>query len=522
MLNAPIIPGRLGVRAVLSGKHLGGFSEVPPLGLKNANKADVLLGRVKVLFQPTDRLSILGSFWRYEVDQDFTNRLDDNDPPTDVGYAPGESPTDYTLYTLRVGYDLGWADFVSASGYIKRGYGIVLKGCQIELCYDLDTTNPTKAFHQEIRLSSKGDSPLRWIGGLFYMDATNRSLVDFDITPPIVPSPTQAPPLNTQSQSQIQSREIAAFGEVSYDLLGGMLRPLVGLRYSRVKRDRQEISVVKLQGTTISDVDEKAQGTSYHISPRFNLSYFPTPEGMIYINVAEGYRPGALQTASQVAALQAVLGLQTATQLQTDALWSYEVGAKWALFDHSLNIAVAAYMSKWNRAQLQTGLSGTSGILNVGDIDGKGLEVFISHRTPIPGLRWQLAAGVNSTKLKDIEPTILAGLKFLHNGIQLPPVPKASATLMVSYERPLDYYDASLIADARYTYQSRTQDLSTGRTADKLNLFSAAVGLRKDNFVFQVFGENLANDDGPTIWEQGRIIMPRPRTIGVRFSFDGF
>lgn len=525
MVNAPIIRDKLAIRAVLSGKHLSGFSYIPFLNYKDANKADVILGRVKVLFQPTDKLSILASAWRYEVHQDWTNRLDDNNPPLDISYGPGSAPTDYNLYTLRVNYDLGWADLVSASGYLRRNYIIILKGCQSQLCYDLKTHSPTNAFHQEIRLASKGQGPLQWVGGLFYMDADNQGYVDFNITPPLVPTPTQSPPLYIQSTSDIKSREIAAFGEVSYDLFGGKVRPLLGLRYSAVKRERQEESIVLYGGPggiPISNVNEGSDASSYHVSPRFNISYFPTDEGMLYANVAEGYRPGTLQTASQVAGLEAVLGVQTSEHLQTDSLWSYEVGGKWAFLDRTVNVSLSVYKIRWDRAQLQTGLSGVSGVLNVGDIDGKGVDFMISQRTPIPGLRWQFAAGWNDTKLQNIEPSILARLHYLHNGMQVPPVPKRSATFMVNYEHPTSYYDLTMIADASYSYRSDERDLSTGISADALNIVNADLGFRKDNITALLYADNLTNENGPTIWEQGRIIMPRPRVVGVRLSFNGF
>jgi hypothetical protein len=187
-----------------------------------------------------------------------------------------------------------------------------------------------------------------------------------------------------------------------------------------------------------------------------------------------------------------------------------------------MNVALSLYAIDWKRAQLQTGKSGAAGILNVGDVKGKGVELFISHRTPIEGLSWQFAGNWNDTKLKDIDPNILAGLPHLFNGMQLPPVPKWSATTLISYEHPTNYYDLTLIADARYTYRSRMRDLATGRQSDDVHSFSADIGVRKDNYSIQLFADNIANEDGPTIWEQGRMIVPRPRTIGVRFAFDGF
>ncbi|OJW22262.1 MAG: hypothetical protein BGO51_16160 [Rhodospirillales bacterium 69-11] len=268
-------------------------------------------------------------------------------------------------------------------------------------------------------------------------------------------------------------------------------------------------------------MDETADAAFYHISPRFNLSWYPTDDGMVYVNVAEGYRPGALQTASQVAELEAVLGVQTATQLKTDSLWSYELGSKWAFFDRALSIQATGYLIKWDRAQLQTGLSGVSGILNVGNVSGKGLELSITHYTPIPGLSWQFSGNINETILDSIDPNIIAGLPFLHDGMQLSPVPKLTGTFIVNYSHDLGINDMIFVASGRYTHQSKTSDLSTGRVAADLNIFNATVGVQKDNYLLQLYGDNLSDEKGPTIWEQGRIIMPRPRTIGVRLSVLG-
>lgn len=520
MLNAPIVQDKLAVRAVLSGQHLSGYSYLPLLNRQNGNKADVVLGRVKVLFQPTDKLSVLAGFWRYEVAQDFTNRLDSANPPIDLATG-GNSPTDYTLYTLRVNYDLGWADLTSASGYILRHYGILLTGCQIALCYDLDTKDRTTAFNQEIRLSSKNNGPLHWVAGLYYDNSIDQGPTNFKISPPLVPIPEQAPPVDSVAHFHMHAKEIAGFGEVSYDLFDGKLRPLVGLRYSYVDRLLNQNSIATLNGAVLVDTKAAVEGQYYHISPRFNLSYFPTENGMLYFNMAEGYRPGALQTASAVASLETILGVQTQEKLQTDSLWSYEVGAKWAFLDRSLSVSLSLYAIDWKRAQLQTGLSGTSGVLNVGDVNGKGVEIYITDRPPIPGLTLQFAGGWNSTKLQDIDPNILARLTFLHNGMQLPPVPKENFSVIANYEHPTNYYDATFIADARYQFRSRERDLSTGFESADLNIIDADVGFKRNGYTVQFFADNLTNDKGPSIWEQGRMIVPFPRTVGVRFIFSG-
>jgi iron complex outermembrane receptor protein len=176
----------------------------------------------------------------------------------------------------------------------------------------------------------------------------------------------------------------------------------------------------------------------------------------------------------------------------------------------------------WNQAQLQTGLSGTSGILNVGNVTGDGVELYVNWRTPITGLNVQFAGGVNKTTLSHIDPNILAHLTFLSNGEQLPPVPKDDAAIMFSYEHPTNYHEATFIADGRYQYRSKEKDLSTTLTSADLNLIDLDAGFRKGNYTLQVFVDNLTDDKGPSVWEEGRLLMPFPRTVGVRFAFKGF
>src|SRR5205823_5953425 len=127
----------------------------------------------------------------------------------------------------------------------------------------------------------------------------------------------------------------------------------------------------------------------------------------------------------------------------------------------------------------------------------------------------------NETKLENIDPHILSALTFLHNGMQLPPVPKFSSTLRLAYERPTGWYDTDFVADARYQHRAKEMDLSTGLVSASLDIVDADIGIRRGNLLIQAFCDNITNELGPSIWEQARIIVPRPRTIGVRFS-DAF
>lgn len=515
MVNLPF-DDTLAVRGVISGKHLSGYSFVPALGIRNGNNDDTVTGRVKVLWKPTERLSILGSFWRFDDQQDFTNRMDGFDPPLINDVGVGNSPTSFTLYTGKITYDFDFATLTSTSGYINRHNDLLANGCQIDTCFVAQVPGGSNSFVQEVRLASNDEGPLHWIGGVFYQYGETASNTLFHLTSDINPD------IFIDGTSAYHSLEWAGFGEVSYDLFGGVVRPLVGLRYSAVKRNllQDSTTTVTSDPPVVIGSNDTQSGKNYHISPRFNISVFPNEDGMFYFNAAQGFRPGALQTAANVAALQAVTGVVTNIQLATDSLWSYEVGAKWSLFDNTLSVNGSLYLISWNDAQFQTGLSGITGIVNLGDIQGRGFDLQLVYATPIPGLTFQAAGGYNSTTIDNINPKITAGLPFLHDGVQVPNVPKGNVSFSLNYARPLNYHELVLLADATYQYRAKEADLATGRESSDLNIFSFEVGVQKAAYQVMFFIDNVTDERGPSIWEQGRMIVPRPRTIGMRLAFS--
>jgi outer membrane receptor protein involved in Fe transport len=512
MVNVPI-GDDFAIRAVVSAKHLSGDATAPALGIQNANNEDVADGRVKLLYRPNDRLQIVASYWHFEDNQDFTDRVDHSNPAAINDTGVGNSPSHFSLGTLRVSYDLGFATLTSASGYLSRGDSLLAVGCQaLNACFNVKESDTTQSYSEELRLTSSGSGPLHWIGGFFYQHGSDGGPDFFNLTNPNIA---------IVSSGEVYSTEYAGFGEASYDLFGGMLRPLIGLRYSAISRSLTQDSMTTVEVTppVVQSSTAGASGQFFHVNPRFNLSFYPTQQGMFYVNVAEGFRPGALQTSAAVASLQAVLGVVTPVKLNTDSLWSYEVGTKWKLFDDSVNVALTLYAIDWKNAQFQTGASGISGMINLGNVTGKGVELTVSQRTPIPGLSWQLAGGWNTTTINDMPATVTSALPYLHNGMQVPPVPRGSAALNVNYERPIGYEDMDFVSDFNYQYRDHEEDLSTGFQSATLNIIGADIGVRRKTYEILFFADNITDDKGPSIWEEGRMIIPRPRTIGIRLAW---
>jgi iron complex outermembrane receptor protein len=515
MVNLPIIEGKLAVRGVLSSKRLSGWAAVPALDLRDGNENETRVGRVKVLFQPTEKLTLKASYWDFDEDQAFTNRMDGYEPATISDTATGESPTNFKLFTVTASYDFDFATLTGTWGDMDRVNDLKALGEQVDTFFDVEIATPTTSKTGELRLVSNGASALNWIAGAFYQKGVTSGDQFFLLT-----GKGANPDLFIGGGSTLKSEEWAGYAEVSYDLWDGKIRPLVGLRYSSIDRtlfQDQTITIAVDPPIVIASTGAE-KGEETHTNLRFNVAYLPKDDGMFFVNFAQGFRPGALQTAANVAALLAVTGVATPVQQEIDTLWSYELGTKWALWDDTVNLAVSLYAIDWKDAQFQTGLSGIAGIINLGDVEGKGIELQVSHQTPVPGLAWSFAGAWNKTEIDEINSLVTAGLPHLANGDQIPNVPEKSAVLAINYTRSFGR-GFELFSEARYEYRDRMQDLATGLESGVQQILSLSAGISRDSYSVVLFVDNLADEGEPRIWEQGRMIIPRPRVVGVRMMF---
>lgn len=509
MVNVPLVEDTLAGRVAVSGSRTGGYADATLLGQENINDNDTISARAKLLWEPIEELAVVLQAWRFESEQGYTNRIDNVDPPQTNDTGPGETPADWTLYTATIEYDLGFAQLVSATGYMEQDRELLAIGSQPAFGnFDILTTNSLESFSQEVRLSSAGESELNWVAGVFYQDADNDATSDFAITMPV---------LRAIQATNGTAESLALFGEVSYDLLGGKLVPLVGVRYFEIDQTLDQNSQTFLDNELAAESTEGLDSDESEIQFRFNVSAYPNDRGMFYVNSAEGFRAGGLQSDSNVVSLQA-LGVSAEASLDPDSLWSHEVGTKWSLLeDRSLVAEVALYYIDWKDAQLQFSPAGISGILNVGDIEGKGIDVSLNYVTPIEGLSLNISGNWNATEFNSVDPALEAILPFLTDGEQIPGVPEYNFNLMVGYERPIGSF--SLFADARYNYRDKQRDIVTGEFSDTIELLNAQIGIARDKASASLFVDNLTDERGPLQIASGRFVIPTPRQVGVRFSF---
>jgi outer membrane receptor protein involved in Fe transport len=511
-LNAPIVEGKLAIRAVASYEERGGFAASPSFpDILNSNQLENY--RVKLLAKPTEELTLKLAYHRNITIDNLGQNFLTTDPASFARLSDrARSKQIVDIYTGYISYDAGPVLLESSTGYVDRtdaAVSALLLPPAAPICRPsctLDVSSESESFVQEIRAVSQLDSPLDFVIGGIYQEARNLEDIDVREVPPGI-----------SAASEYDSTSWAVFGEVSYGFLDGKLRPLVGLRYFEDERDF--FTQNRPPFGPLPPLLE-TQGNFDALNPRFNLTFEPNEDILIYGNVARGFRSGTFNNA---AALADPLADRT---VQPDAIWSYEIGGKFNVTDN-LYLELIGYIFDWSDIQLTLTLAqgpaaGVSAIRNGGEVEGKGIDWTINWQ-PIPGLTLQNTGNYNSTQFTSIRNAeLFAQAPNIQVGRQLVNTPEFTSNTAVTYVGPSGFRDSDILVNATYSYISEQGDFTDplGRRGDDHHLLRARAGLQFDNFGVYVFGENLLGDNDPILVAFSGISRYYPRVVGLELSFD--
>jgi outer membrane receptor protein involved in Fe transport len=526
VLNIPVVPDVFAIRVSGGYDELGGYANVLQSGQENANDSSGSNFRVKALYTPDDRLAVRASYWSIQNEQGFNNGLIRANPQTAAllpepaingggsvtnGPVDGFTDTSLDIGSLSITYDFDFATLTSATSASEHELDFEAPLSLAGFNYNHDSTFKTDTFTQELRLTSSDDGPLRWLAGAYYRDATIDSDINFyadgtDFLLGLIPVINSAGDLQTTSWS--------VYAETSYELFDGKLVPLIGLRYFEDERTGGPSL------NRITNVTTPQQTVSFDkLSPRFNLKYRPDDNTTLFLNIANGFRSGSVQTAAQVAAA-ATLGVPTSAGIDPDELWTYEVGAKLALLDDDLLLEGSAYQTEWADVQLPFGP--LSSVANVGDATIRGVDIGAIWLTPIDGLTLQANANLQDTEWDSVRGAITASLPYVAPGRNLIDVPDSTLSLGASYEQPVDLLGQSTLKlSGNYAFRNATLANTGGETDSLSNLSLTADLVTGEGWTLGVFGHNLTDEDGAAqLTLGGGFVRPYPRRIGVKIGKD--
>ena len=514
VLNAPLVDGVLGLRMMAGYERDGGWIRSLPTGQDDVNDHEFKVFRVKVLYRPLDALSVSFLYQHEEGSQEYSdfgmlNR-------TTAQFASPSTQT-IDLGNLVASYDFGSATLLSTTGFFHNVDAINLDitgffapllpifyppslAATVDRAY-IATPTDDHVFTEELRLSSNGGQPFNYTAGVYYRHYDANSAVSILTAPELNPPLDEAPSTKT-------FQDWAAFAELRYTFTD-RLEALLGLRHFQ---ERQSIETTS-EGLLVVPGTESAEGTFVSNNPRLNISYKISTQGLVYANVAKGFRSGGFN-----------LGLANAPPTYgPETLWTYTLGAKQQWLDHRLDADLSVYYNNWTRMQTTGYSNGTplNYVTNSGRASGPGVN-FALNASPISDLTASVTLGYADMKHDDKSAVTNPG-----DPVDL--VAKWTYSAVLDYHRPLAD-GVRLISRLDYGYGSGYQITVRNTPSGIFSTPSRAVldarlGVDLGRYQVYAFGHNLTDNNGQLfpgpLGTNPEAVLPTPRTIGLggRVSF---
>lgn len=471
----------------------------------NIRSSDV---QAVLLWKPSDRLTLRMRAWAFRNNQDYLQVMSSVKPPYILNQGTNHSydnrGTNFFSNTLT--YEGDGYTITNATSYqetLPGGFGTIIPVNGALLV----NGGAAHGLVDEFRVASSGKGPLHWVGGAYYQDAIG--YYNFLVTIPGI--------FAVQGGTATKTTNESVFAEVSYDLMGGKLVPLVGLRYFQDTRSADTYSGALTNRTF---VEGKPDALTWHA----NLSYHLDNDWMLFLNAGTGFRSGILQSQAQADAVTAD-GVPSSISLTPDKLRNLEVGVKGALADGRLQLAVSAYDIKYTNLQSAFNTSsGLAAFANLGDAKTQGVDIDVTWRTPLPGLTASLIGNVNTSEFTNVIGAFASANPGSGNGQRLYNTPPHNWRLDLNYETDVGSAGWKLYANGSATRNGPSRNASPGIDyIASYSMYRASLGLRHGRYDWQLYGDNLSDFRGPTQANATFFLAgPLPRTIGVQLRYKTY
>jgi outer membrane receptor protein involved in Fe transport len=530
--NGPIVPGQLGLSASFARQDSPGYIDNVRTGEKDQDSFSQQVAHVSLLWHANDALSVKLQAIQSRIDTDSSSAVA-LDPITlkpiygdlkDDNYVPEPFKKEVNYYNATVNWDVGFADFVSATSYAENTqhsavdaslvYGVVFPLFGLPspgisaVTYDLKLYKTT----QEFRLTSKSDGPWEWLLGAFYTDenskqnqAASAQFFDGSSIPHLDPLAVIALPSTY--------KEYAFFGDLTYKF-NSTFDVTGGIRSAHNDQTFSQISNGALLGgvsTTVTG-DSSQDVLTWSFSPRMHL----TPDQMLYMRIATGYQPGGPNVA--------LPGVPPSVDAST--LTNYEVGWKAMFDDNRLMVDVAAFDIEWDKIQVSANANGLAYLANGGTARSSGIE-FSTLYSPVAGLRLGLNGAYTDAKLTEDVPS-LGGL----SGDRLPAVPKWAASATADWSFPVfTGWTGRVGGGIRYVGDtfSGVEHAASTYPQESYSVVDLNADISNDRWTVRLYVKNLTDErvftnltalpnaaTGEIMQVKG--VPLQPRTIGIGFD----
>ena len=243
---------------------------------------------------------------------------------------------------------------------------------------------------------------------------------------------------------------------------------------------------------------------------------------MFYGTVSEGFRSGGFNRNGGASPVPGVPPF-VPNFYESDELVNYELGWKTTLADGTFRFNGAAYFVEWNGIQTGTldfTISNLTFISNAADAEVKGIEID-SIWQPTENFSLFTNVSINDTKLTRVPPNIIS---IEPEGSPLGLAPELQYVIRGRYEKEVSNGLGFGQLSVQYTDDQVSTLNADPFMLDSYTTVDASLGYQRDNWRATLFVENLTDEVADLfISDEDDIVKVtpnRPRTIGVRFSYD--
>lgn len=381
--------------------------------VEDADTVDISYGRMSLLFDATDDLSLLLSYQKQSDEIGGRRQVTTgNNSVSGVEEAYGDyqngaaslepAERDVDLTSLEIEWDLGFATLASSSSNYNHSGNSISDNtgfyAQNDWFQDLYYGSPRpfavahrgyeeEAFVQEVRLvSNEATNNFDWIVGAYYMDQDTLSTQDsfmpgyqewagaaFAWWPTMADFGMSFTDNDFHYNRQQTFTDKAFFGEVTYHF-SDELRTTVGLRSfdnSFTNHTVLQLPIWPFLGDDVN-LPTNEDDTLF----KFNASYDIDDNTMTYLTIAEGYRRGGANAVPLNGSLEERPEWQ---QYNSDSVTNFELGVKGTFGEGNHNYTASVFRMDWDNPQLNTATAwGFFAVANGESAQTQGIEFELS------------------------------------------------------------------------------------------------------------------------------------------------
>jgi iron complex outermembrane recepter protein len=379
-----------------------------------------------------------------------------------------------------------------------------------------------------------------------------------------------------------ETKQLAFFASVDFDIIPKVLTVTGGTRHFRFQNSSAgSVSGsfgcfeqgVPAGGCLASNFDLNSQNlrdTESGFKSRGNITWHVTPDMMVYYTFSQGFRPGGFNQnggAAHATGSDGAAQYLVPSSYQSDKLTNNEIGWKTEFLGHRLQWNGAIYRENWDNVQVAFFNPGLVGNIfyntNGQNFLIKGIESSLVARV-VSGLTVQAAGSWNQSRqtnspalinnnpdsagfgkpitqnCPDGTPASCTAVTNPYGPIDSPSAnaPPIQFSLRARYEWAIAGYVPYVQFGATHSGHSFTQAGSNPSIADNsgaittgrlrfenpaYTTYDASIGVSKDAWWLNAYGENLANSNKSVFVSTDQFIVAqtplRPRVVGLQMGY---